>query len=353
MTIPSSQQQPRSSFSPAKKNAVEADAKFKSGFVAIAGQPNTGKSTFLNAALGRKIAIVTPKAQTTRTRILGVCHRSNCQMVFLDTPGIHRPGSSLFNKAMVQTAYHTCQDVDAILYFIDATRGITAEDQSILTRLPQDKSPLFLVMNKVDRVEHQVLYARLQRLQEVSCTAVIPLSALTGYNLEYLLTLLPGHLPEGPHYFADDQWTDQPEQFFAAEIIREKLFMHLQKELPYSLAVRLGRFQERLDTVPASKASQPVAAHKKGAKDSGSAVQHDQTCRRLWDMEATILVERDSQKAIVIGHKGSMIKKVGSSARLELESIFGVKIYLQLQVKVRKDWSENVTLLHDMGYPTR
>ena len=305
----------------------EAGAKsFKSGFVAIAGQPNTGKSTFLNQVLGRKIAIVTPKAQTTRSRIVGVCHRPHCQMVFLDTPGIHRPGSSAFNKAMVQTAYQTCQGVDALLYFIDATRGLTEEDKTILTRLPHGKAPLFLVMNKVDKLASDKLYERLHGLQEIACTEVIPLSALSGYNVDHLLSLLPAHLPEGPRYFPDDQWTDQPERFFAAEIIREKLFLHLQKELPYALAVRVGQFSERPDN-----------AQKKP----------------LWDMEAAILVERDSQKAIVIGHKGSMIKKVGSAARVELERIFDVKIYLQLRVKVRKDWSEDISLMRDMGYPTQ
>ncbi len=312
---------------------------FKSGFVAIAGQPNTGKSTFLNAVLGRKVAIVTPKAQTTRTRILGVCHRPGCQMIFLDTPGIHRPGDSLFNKAMVRTAYDACQDVDAILYFMDANRGIQEADREILARLPQRDDPsndqtsagpspsstaLFLVMNKVDRLENSRLYAHLQALQNVPCAAVIPLSALTGYNVDHLLSLLPSHLPEGPHYFPDDQWTDQPEQFFAAEVIREKLFMHLQKELPYSLAVKLSMFQPRI----------PV-----GEKE-------------IWDVVATILVERESQKGIVIGQKGSMLKQIGSSARTELERIFGVRIFLKLWVKVRKDWSEDAGLLRDLGYPS-
>ncbi|MEO5352057.1 MAG: GTPase Era [Magnetococcus sp. XQGC-1] len=306
-----------------KTQPGQTAASFKSGFIAIAGQPNTGKSTFLNLVLGRKVAIVTPKAQTTRTRILGVCHRPDCQMVFLDTPGIHRPGASLFNKAMVRTAYEACQDVDVILYFIDAIRGIQEADRAILGRLPLERSTLFLVMNKVDHLEDAKLFAHLQAVQDLPCAAVIPLSALTGYNVEHLLTLLPAHLPEGPRYFPDDQWTDQPEQFFAAEVIREKLFMNLQKELPYSLAVKLSKFQPRL----------PV-----GEKE-------------IWDVEATILVERESQKGIVIGQKGSMLKQVGSAARFELERIFGVQIFLKLWVKVRKEWGEDVALLRDLGYP--
>lgn len=302
---------------------------FKSGFITIAGQPNTGKSTFLNAVLGRKVAIVTPKAQTTRTRILGICHRPNCQMVFLDTPGIHRPGASLFNKAMVRTAYDACQDVDAILYFIDAIRGIQDADRTILSRLPQGDDPtkkrtLFLVINKVDRVEDPKLFAQLNMTKDLPCTEVIPLSALTGYNVEHLLTLLSANLAEGPRFYPDDQWTDQPEQFFAAEVIREKLFMHLQKELPYSLAVKLNKFQER---IPASE-------------------------KEIWDVEATILVERESQKGIVIGQKGSMLKLIGSTARSELERIFGIQIFLKLWVKVRKDWGEDRHILRDLGYPT-
>ncbi|MEO5340145.1 MAG: GTPase Era [Magnetococcus sp. MYC-9] len=309
-----------------ERPAGSATAPFKSGFIAIAGQPNTGKSTFLNKVLGRKLAIVTPKAQTTRTRILGVCHRPQCQMVFLDTPGIHRPGASLFNRAMVRTAYEACRDVEAVLYFIDAVHGIQEADRLILSRLPLEKNrpPLFLVLNKVDRLAEGKLFAHLQALQDLPCSAVIPLSALTGYNVEHLLDLLPAHLPEGPRYFPEDQWTDQPEQFFAAEVIREKLFMNLQKELPYSLAVKLGKFQLRT----------PV------------------TDKEIWDVEATILVERESQKGIVIGQKGSMLKQVGSMARSELERIFGVQIFLQLWVKVRKDWGEDSALLRDLGYPS-
>ncbi|WP_227657736.1 GTPase Era [Candidatus Magnetaquicoccus inordinatus] len=310
-------------------NEKAATAPFKSGFVAIAGQPNTGKSTFLNMVLGQKVAIVTPKAQTTRTRILGVCHRPNCQIILLDTPGIHRPGASLFNKAMVRTAYETCREGELILYFIDGTRGLNDADRTILERLQptnnQEKQrPVLLVLNKVDRLPEPLLFARLQALQEIPCVAVVPISALTGYNIEHLLSLLPDYLPEGPHYFPEEQWTDQPEQFFAAEVIREKLFLHLQKELPYSLAVHLHKFQPR---IPAGE-------------------------KEIWDVEATILVERESQKAIVIGQKGSMLKQVGSAARKELEQLFSVPIFLKLWVRVRKEWGEDISLLRNLGYPT-
>lgn len=299
------------------------DTLFKSGFIAITGQPNTGKSTFLNRVLGRKAAIVTPKAQTTRTRIMGVCNRPHCQMVFLDTPGIHNPGSSILNKAMVRTALNACQGVDLVLYLLDATRGITLEDRHILKTLPGGEAPLFLVMNKVDQVSENRLLARLQEVDSFGCSAVVPISALTGDNVERLLSLITDQLSTGPHYFPEDQWTDQPEHFFAAEIIREKLFMHLQKELPYALAVQLEKFQPKFKD-----------------KEQG-----------LWNMEATILVQRDSQKAIVIGHKGCMLKKIGSLSRVELERIFGVRIFLKLWVKVRKNWTENRGVLNDLGYP--
>ncbi|MBF0183350.1 MAG: GTPase Era [Magnetococcales bacterium] len=307
---------------PGKKSAATP---FKSGFVAIAGQPNTGKSTFLNKVLGQKVAIVTPKAQTTRTRILGVCHRPNCQIILLDTPGIHRPGASLFNQAMVRTAYEACREGEIILYFVDAVRGINDIDRTILERLQPaggKARPLLLVLNKVDKLAEPVLFARLQALAEIPCRAVVPISAMTGYNVDHLLALLPDYLPEGPRYFPEDQWTDQPEQFFAAEVIREKLFLHLQKELPYSLAVKLHKFQPR----------QPP-----GDKE-------------MWDVEATILVERESQKAIVIGQKGSMLKQVGSAARLELEKLFTIPIFLKLWVRVRKEWGEDAVLLRDLGY---
>ncbi|MBF0453558.1 MAG: GTPase Era [Magnetococcales bacterium] len=319
----------------------DEQAPFKSGYIAIAGRPNTGKSTFLNQVLGRKVAIVTHKAQTTRSQILGVHHGPHCQMVFLDTPGIHDPGRSFLNSAMVQTALDTCRDVDLILYFIDVPGGVTQEDWDILAKLPHEKVPILLIINKVDRVPKTKLMPMMGALGEggqgVVFKELIPLSALTGENVERVLTAIPNYLPEGPRYFPEDQITDQPESFMAAEIIREKLFNLLQQELPYSLAVRVDSFEKR--------GEDEDRTGKKGKKGQNKARQP------IWDMSATILVERDSQKGIVIGKGGVVLKRVGMSVRKELEELLKIKLYLKLWVKVKKDWSINAELLRSLGYP--
>lgn len=295
---------------------------FRSGFVAITGRPNTGKSTFLNRVLGRKAAIVSPKAQTTRSRILGIHNRPGCQMVFIDTPGIHAPNRSALNQAMVRTAFNACREVDAVLYFVDAAHGIKPEDRDIIGRLPLGKAPLLLVINKVDLVARERLLPRLQASTEggLAFAEAVPLSALNGDNVERLLGLLTRLLPPGPRYFPEETWTDQPERFIAGEIIREKLFFNLQQELPYAMGVRVEGFQER-----------PGA--------SG-----------LWDLEATILVERTSQKPIVIGRQGAMLKKIGTAARLELERFFNTRIHLRLQVLVKPNWTADNRLLRELGY---
>ncbi|MBF0627897.1 MAG: GTPase Era [Magnetococcales bacterium] len=294
---------------------------FRSGYIAIAGRPNTGKSTFLNRALGRKAAIVTPKAQTTRNRVLGVCDRNGVQMVFLDTPGIHDPGRQLLNRVMVRTAYDACQEADLILYFVEATVGLTPEDRAIIDRLEGGR--VILVFNKVDRLTNDRL---MERLAAVSALAdgriaeVVPISALNGRNVDRLLDLLPGFLPEGPRYFPAGQWTDQSEDFIIAEVIREKLFMQLRQELPYALAVRVVTWEKRPDP------------------------------SEVRDLEALILVARESQKGIVIGHRGEGLKRVGALARKELEELFGCPIYMRLQVRVEKEWSTDARILADLGY---
>lgn len=302
---------------------VASDAPFLSGYIAIAGRPNTGKSTFLNRVLGRKAAIVTPKAQTTRTRILGVYDQVGVQMVFLDTPGIHDPGRVLLNQTMVQAAFDSCREADVTLYFVEANTGLTQEDRQILANPPLVDATVILVFNKVDRMPHARL---LQRLSAVTSLAgsmfveVVPISALTGKNVERLLALLPQFLPEGPRYFPAGQWTDQPDSFLIAEVIREKLFMQLQQELPYALAVRVVTWQKR---PPPSD---------------------------VWDLDAVILVARDSQKGIVIGHQGGVLKRVGSLARKELETIFAGSIFMRLRVQVAKDWNGDLGVLKDLGY---
>lgn len=302
---------------------VSAD--FKSGFVTIIGRPNTGKSTFLNRVLGQKLAIVTHKPQTTRSRILGVYHQPKCQMVFLDTPGIHDPGQSFLRRAMVQTARDACRDVDLVLYFVDLPAGITHEDWQILASLPRGGTPVILIMNKVDHIHRPKLMPLLQAAGAgaVPFVELIPISAKTGENMDSLLAVIPKYLVAGPRYFPEGQVTDQPETFVIAEVIREKLFLSLQQELPYALAVRVESFVEREDA------------------------------SNVWDVEAVVLVERESQKGIVIGKGGQVLKRVGTLARKELEGLFGVRLFLRLWVRVKRDWQENVGLLRDLGYPDR
>nr|CRH04551.1 GTP-binding protein era [Candidatus Magnetococcus massalia] len=294
---------------------------FRSGFVAIVGRPNMGKSTFLNRVLGQKVAIVSPKPQTTRTRILGAHSADGVQIVFLDTPGIHKAGKNLLNKAMVQTAMQSCQEVDALLYFVDAERGLVDADLEIIEQLPRGDAPIYLIVNKVDLVDAEKLLPLLQRAGEKAFpfAEVIPLSAQRGDNVDHLVGLLEKAMPEGPRYFPEEMVTDQPERFIAAEIVREKLFLNLQQELPYAMAVQVESYEEA---------------------ENGTLFFH-----------ALILVHRDSHKAMVIGKKGAMLKKVGSAARFELERLLGTKAVVKLWVKVKKDWMDNRQMLQELGYP--
>lgn len=292
---------------------------FRSGFIAIVGRPNMGKSTFLNRILGRKVAAVTPKPQTTRTRILGIRHQPGCQMVFVDTPGIHQTEGVHLNKVMVDTAYRACRDVDLILYFVEAVNGVEPEDQRILTNLWQRRTPVILVVNMVDRIPRDRLLPILAAVpgDQFDFAAVIPVSALTGNNVNHLLEVIQGRMPEGPPYFPEDQDTDQSERFLAAELVREKLFLHLRQELPYSLAVQTESFKEG---------------------------------KGRMEIHVQILVDRDSQKGIIIGQRGAMLKRVGSEARRDMETLFGVPVFLQTWVKVRKDWATNMGVLREFGY---
>ncbi|MBF0260909.1 MAG: GTPase Era [Magnetococcales bacterium] len=302
-------------------NRSKQPGEFRSGYIAIAGRPNTGKSTFLNRVLGRKAAIVTPKAQTTRGRVLGVCERQDAQFIFLDTPGIHDPGRVLLNQVMVRTAFEACREADVTLYFVEATTGLTDEDREILIRLGE--APIILVFNKIDRTPNSRLMEKVAATAELAgarIAEVVPISALTGRNVDRLLDLLLRFLPEGPRYFPEGQWTDQPESFIIAEVIREKLFMLLRQELPYALAVRVVLWERR---PPPSE---------------------------VRDLEAHILVARESQKGIVIGHRGELLKRVGAQARKELEHQFGCPIFMRLQVRVEREWTADARILADLGY---
>ena len=305
---------------------------FKSGFVAIIGRPNVGKSTLLNAILGEKIAIVSKKPQTTRNKIRGIKNMENAQIIFLDTPGIHTAKGYL-NKFMVKEALSTLEDVDCIIYMVEATREVIEEELFIIENLkkvaPDGQPPIILCINKTDMAEKNKLlplidqYSRLYAFKEV-----IPLSAAKGEGVDELLKLIIQLLPEGPKYFPEDILTDLPERFVAAEIIREKVFEFTKQEIPYSTAVVVDRFKETPDRTIRGQAPQ----------------------KKLISISATINVERDSQKGIIIGKKGGMLKQIGTSARIDIERLLGTKVFLELFVKVQKDWTKDKKMLKEFGY---
>lgn len=299
---------------------------FRSGFISIIGRPNVGKSTLLNAILGEKIAIVSAKPQTTRNSIRGVYNGEASQLVFIDTPGMHRSDKPL-NKFMIKEALGALSDVDLILYMIDALTLKDAtnirkgtDDDFILESLKNVKSPVMLVINKVDKVRKEELLPIIDMYSKAyNFKSIIPLSALNSDGIDELIGEVTSVMPEGPEYFPPDIVTDQPERFIAAEIIREKIFRMTKQEIPYSVAVVIEEFKER----------------KK--KD-------------IVDIRAAINVERDSQKGIVIGKHGAMLKAVGSAAREDLEGLLGVKVFLELFVRVSKDWTKSEGRLREFGY---
>lgn len=292
---------------------------FRSGFVSIIGRPNVGKSTLLNRVLKEKISIISDKPQTTRNRIMGVLHLSGAQLVFLDTPGIHKPKFKL-NQRMVRTALATLKEVDLILFLVEAFDAPGPGDQFIMERLKGLSAPVFLVINKIDRVKKETLIPLIEQCtRSFTFTEVVPVSALTGDNVDRLIEVIVKHLPEGQPLFPEDTITDQPLRFIAAEVIREKILTRTHEEIPYSVAVVIEEFLE------------------------------DPEKQRV-TIRAVIYVERDSQKGIVIGKGGEMLKAVGTAARLELEGLIGTKVYLELWVKVKKDWRSDESLLTEVGY---
>lgn len=298
---------------------VQTPAVFRSGFIALVGRPNVGKSTLLNRLIKQKLAIVSDKPQTTRTKILGIRHLPNAQLIFLDTPGIHKPKFAL-NRAMVKIALETLSEADLVLFLIEAKEPWGAGDRFILEQIKTVKSPVLLIINKIDLIQKGRLLPLLEESAKLYPFAeMIPISALEGDNLDRLEEAILRYLPEGPPYFPEETLTDQPLRFLAAEIIREKILHHTREELPYVVAVLLEEFKEEPE-------------------------------RKLTSITATIFVERDSQKAIVIGKGGAMLKKIGQEAREELEFLLGTKVFLQLWVKVKKDWREDEPILREMGY---
>jgi GTP-binding protein Era len=287
-----------------------------SGFVSVMGRPNVGKSTFINRVVGQKVAIVTPKPQTTRTQITAIANTDNAQIVFVDTPGIHKPQHEM-NRLMVETALASLSKVDLVLLVVDISQPFGKGDQHVLSLMSKVEVPLLLAINKVDRVRKETILPLIDEYRSrCDFKEIVPISALKGDNVDRLVGLLENYLPEGPPLFPEDELTDLPERFFAAEMIREKILLQVHEEVPYSTAVRVDSWEDKMD------------------------VTH---------IEASILVERDSQKGILLGRGGRMIKKIGVAARQDLEHFLNTRVYLGLHVKVREHWRENRRLLAELG----
>jgi GTP-binding protein Era len=290
------------------------------GFAAIVGRPNVGKSTLLNALLGRKISIVSPKPQTTRHRILGILTRPEAQVIFVDTPGLHAGARRAMNRHMNRAALASLQDADVNVFVVEALRW-TDEDQRVLDELVKQNRPIIAVLNKADKVfpKERLLPFIDELNRRASFAEVVPLSALKRSNIEQLPATIAAYLPESPAHFPEDQLTDRSDQFLAAEIVREKLTLRLRQELPYGLTVVLEQFKE----------------------EDGRLL-----------INAVIWVERSGQKAIVIGNGGEQLKEGGRSARLEMVELFKRPVHLELWVKVKENWSDNETALRQLGYET-
>ena len=291
----------------------------KSGFVSFIGRPNAGKSTLLNRLVGTKLAIVSDKPQTTRTRILGVKNYDDAQVVFLDTPGIHRPLHRM-NVRMVDAAVDTIREVDVLGLVVDATEPPGKGDRFVLDLVKNVRAPVFLILNKIDLMKKTRLLPLMQQYGEMGTFAeIIPISAGTGDNVDRLERLILDRLPEGDALYPADYLTDQPERFFAGEIVREKLLQFTHAEIPFSSAVVVDRFEEPAD---------------------------DKSLMKLY---CTIVVDRESQKPIILGRGGDMIKRIGIAAREDLEKFFGTRVFLDLHVRVKSEWREDENVLNDIG----
>ena len=295
------------------------DSAFKSGYVAIIGRPNVGKSTLINRILGQKLCITSRRPQTTRHRILGVKTTNDAQLIYVDTPGIHISDKRAMNRYMNRTAASSIDDVDVILFVVDGMSW-TEEDEHVLERLKTSaKAPVILVINQIDKLaDKEVLLPQIDKLSdEFDFTNVLPISARKGGNIKQLEQEITKLMPEGELIFPEDQLTDRSSRFLAAELVREQLFRHLGQELPYSITVEIEQFDDE---------------------------------NKLYRIGAIIYVERPGQKSIVIGKKGELLKSVGRDARLEMQSLFGKKVFLRLWVKVRDGWGDNERMLKNLGY---
>lgn len=292
----------------------------RSGFVSILGRPNAGKSTLLNAFVGQKVSIVADKPQTTRTAIQGVMTTEDSQVIFVDTPGIHKSDSTI-NKRMMESVRASLQERDLIIYVVDATERFGEEDSRALSMLRPNGPPVILLFNKIDavRAKHDLLPLIEEYSKQFAFAECLPISALKDDGIENLRRQIISRMPEGPEYFPPDHITDQPARFLAAELIREKILIGTRQEIPHATTVIIDKWEETPAIV------------------------------RIY---ATIYVERDGQKAIIIGAKGAMLKKVGTLAREEMESLFGIRIYLDLHVKVESRWRESAAFLNTLDWRT-
>jgi GTPase len=292
---------------------------YRSGFVALIGRPNVGKSTLMNQLVGQKVAIMSDKPQTTRNQIRGIYTDKKGQVIFLDTPGIHKPHSQL-GEWLVRIAKEALSEVDLILFLTDVSAGLGAGDRAIIENVKQVQTPVFLVLNKIDQVHPEQLLPRIDQYRQLyDFIEIVPISALQGNNTSTLMELILKQLPAGPQYYPPEQVTDHPEHFIVGELIREKVLQLTREEIPHSVAVVVEEMKMRAE-------------------------------RALLDIRATIYTERDSQKGILIGKKGSLLKEVGRRARMEMEHLLGTKIFLELWVKVKKDWRDEKSMLRQLGY---
>lgn len=310
-----------------------AEKKFRSGFVAIVGRPNVGKSTLMNHLVGQKIAITSGKPQTTRNQIRTIYTSETGQIVFLDTPGIHRAKNRL-GEFMDDVALQTLTEADVILWLVEASDFSGEGERYIAGKLKAVRRPVILVMNKIDTVEKKDLAAFMEKYRKLyPFEEIIPVSAMKNMNLDSLLEEIFRHLPEGPKYFDEDEVTDQTMRQIAAEMIREKALRCLSDEVPHGIAVQILSMKER------TRRSAP--------KDPEKVYENPDT---IWDIEAVVITEKESHKGMIIGKGGSMLKRIGTGARIAIEDMVGAQVNLKLFVKVRKDWRDNPLILKNLGY---
>ena len=297
-------------------NSEKNEKKFLSGFAAIVGRPNVGKSTMMNAMVGEKVAIVSSKPQTTRNRIMGVASNPDWQIVFLDTPGLHKPRTRL-GEYMVKSVEDAMEGIDVLLVLVDVSE-IGPQDRAIVTEMASRRVKKILVLNKTDLVDEARLMAAIASFSDAGYDAIIPLSARSGKGMDELRRVIVSYLPEGPKYFPDDMMTDQPERLICAEIIREKALLHLRDEVPHGIGVEMMAINKLSDS--------------------------------LTEIHATIYCERASHKGIIIGKQGAMLRTIGAEARRDIENLLGTRVNLQLWVKVREDWRNRMDDLRTLGY---